>query len=250
MDWYLRSDFWELTYPLMFPSTRIEKAETDTAAILRLTGTESGSILDLCCGPGRFAIPLARMGFSVTAVDSTEFLIDIARNRANLERTSIEWVNSDMRDFLRPGSFDLVINMFTSFGYFREHEENLKVLVNARKSLKPGGTMLMETMGKEILASIFRPVSCEETDEGHMLIQRHSISSDWTMIDNDWILLSDEGLLGRWSFSHWVYSGMELRDMMLRAGFSEVRLYGDLEGNEYGTDASRLVAVARRGEEA
>ncbi len=247
MDWFLRSDFWELTYPLMFPSTRIEKAEIDLAAVLRLSGVHEGSVLDLCCGPGRFSIPLARMGFSVTAVDSTEFLMDIARNRASIEKLDIEWVHSDMRDFLRPSSFDLVMNMFTSFGYCREHSENMKVLRNSRESLKPGGRMLMEIMGKEVLASIFRPVTCEETDDGHLLVQRHSISSDWSRIQNDWLLFHDDSLLGRWKFSHWIYSGIELRNMLLEAGFAEVDLYGDLEGGPYDSEAARLVAVATAG---
>lgn len=248
MDWFLRSDFWELTYPLMFPSTRIEKAEDDIASVLRLSGVHEGCVLDLCCGPGRFSIPLARMGFSVTALDSTEFLMDIARNRAAIEKLDVEWVLCDMREFIRSSSFDLVINMFTSFGYFHEHAENMRVLINARRSLRPGGKMVIETMGKEVLAAIFRPVTCDETDDGHLLVQKHSISSDWSRIENDWLLLQDDRLLGRWNFSHWVYSGVELRDMMLEAGFSEVSLYGDLKGVPYDSEASRLVAVATAGE--
>jgi SAM-dependent methyltransferase len=247
MDWYLRSDFWELTYPLMFPSTRIEKAEDEVTSVLRLAGVHEGSVLDLCCGPGRFSIPLARMGFSVTAVDSTEFLMDIARNRASIEGLDVDWVHSDMRDFIRPSAYDLVINMFTSFGYFQDHCENMKVLKNARTSLRPGGRMVIETMGKEVLASIFRTVTCDETDEGHMLVQRHSINSDWSRIENDWILLEDDRLLGRWKFSHWIYSGVELRNMLLGSGFSEVEIYGDLEGSPYDSDAGRLVALATAG---
>ena len=250
MDWYLRSDFWEMTYPLMFPSKRIEKAEEEVSAVLHLAGLRSGNILDLCCGPGRFAIPLARMGFSVTAVDSTGFLLDIARNRARIEDLNLEWINCDMREFVRPSSFDLVMNMFTSFGYFPEHDENMKVLLNARKSIAPGGSMLIETMGKEVLASIFRAVTTDETEEGHLLVQKHSIAPDWSRIENDWMLLKDDELLGRWKFSHWIYSGMELRGMLLEAGFSRVRIFGDLEGSPYDEQASRLVALADVEEEA
>lgn len=244
MEWYLRSDFWELTFPFMFPPSRIEKAEKDAVSLVSLSARDSGNVLDLCCGPGRFAIPLARMGFEVTGVDSTEFLLDIAGNRASLEDLSIEWVRADMRDYLRESSFDLVISMFTSFGYFSHRGDNMTVLRNARESLRPGGSMIMETMGKEVLASVFSPVTCEETEDGRMLIQRHSISDDWTMIENDWILLQDRTLLGRWKFSHWIYSGEELRGMLLEAGFAGVQLYGDLRGSPYGSDASRLVAVA------
>lgn len=249
MDWYLRSDFWELTYPFMFPPARIERAEKDALSLVALSGRDGGSVLDLCCGPGRFAIPLARMGYEVTGVDSTSFLLDIARNRASVEDMSLELVSCDMREFFRESSFDLVISMFTSFGYFSDRRDNMTVLRNARGSVRPGGRMIIETMGKEVLASVFSPVTCDETEDGRVLIQRHSINDDWTMIENDWILLKDRTLLGRWKFSHWIYSGAELRGMLMEAGFASVELYGDLQGNRYGTDASRLVAVAFAGEE-
>jgi len=248
MDWFLRDDFWELTYPFMFPSSRVEKAEADSDALLRLTSTESGSsVLDLCCGPGRFSVPLARRGLMVTGIDTSGFLLDIARNRVRAEDLDVELLNLDMREKVRPGGFDLVVNMFTSFGYFEDCDENMKVLVNARESLRPGGRMLLETMGKETLASIFLPATCDQTEEGHLLVQRHGISDDWTRIENDWILIHGDRLLGRWSFSHWIYSGAELRDMMLDAGFSEVRLFGDLDGSPYGPDSSRLVVMALNG---
>lgn len=248
MDWFLRDDFWELTYPFMFPSSRMEKAEADADALLRLTGTESGSrVLDLCCGPGRFSIPLAGRGLSVTGVDTSGFLLEIARNRARVEDLDVEWISRDMRELLRPGGFDLVINMFTSFGYFEDEDENMKVLVNARESLRPGGRFLLETMGKETLASILLPVTCDQDEEGHLLVQRHCIADDWTRIENEWILIQGDRLLGRWSFSHWIYSGAELRNMLFDAGFSDVRLFGDLEGAPYGPDSSRLVVLARTG---
>ncbi|WP_041076350.1 class I SAM-dependent methyltransferase [Thermotoga caldifontis] len=56
-----------------------------------------------------------------------------------------------MRDFVRPGYFDLVINMFTSFGYFKDQEDNLRVLRNIKESLKSNGKLLMEMVSKEAL---------------------------------------------------------------------------------------------------
>ncbi len=247
MDWFEHDDFWELTYPFMFPVTRIEKAEKDVLSVLHLSGMETGHILDLCCGPGRFSIPLARMGFRVTGVDTTGFLLDIAKNRASLENVEVEWIKEDMRKFLRSGFYDLVMNMFTSFGYFQNHSDNMIVLANVNKSLRQGGKFVIEMMGKETLASIFHPVTDEETDEGLLLVQRHRIDDGWNRIENDWLLIDNDRVLGRWKFSHWVYSATELKNMLLEAGFSNVEIYGNLEGGPYDSESGRLIAVATAG---
>ena len=247
MEWFEHGDFWELTYPFMFPETRIEKAEEDILSILKLAALEEGDVLDLCCGPGRFAIPLARMGYNVTGVDVTDFLLNIAANRASLENVEVELVNEDMRRFHRPGSYDLVLNMFTSFGYFQDHSDNMRVLENINESLRQGGKFVLEIMGKETLASIFHPVTDEETDEGVLLIQRHRIAAGWNRIENDWMLIDNDNLLGRWKFSHWVYCATELKNMLLDAGFSTVEVYGDLEGAPYNSESGRLIALSTSG---
>lgn len=247
MEWFEQSDFWELTYPFMFPETRIEKAEEDVLSLLKLADFEKGDVLDLCCGPGRFAIPLARMGYNVTGVDITGFLLDIARNRASLENVEIEWVKEDMRSFRRHESYDLIFNMFTSFGYFKENSDNMQVLENVNESMRQGGKFVMETMGKETLASIFHQVTDEETDEGLLLIQRHRIEDGWNRIENDWLLIEDESLLGRWKFSHWIYSAAELKSMLLGAGFSNVEIYGDLKGAPYNSESGRLITLSTSG---
>jgi len=244
VEWFENTEFWELTYPFMFPETRIEKAEEDILSILQLTGRNECDVLDLCCGPGRFSIPLARMGFNVTGVDSTHFLLSIAGNRASIEGVHIEWIEEDMRRFKKQDSFDLALNMFTSFGYFTEHSDNMKVLSNVRDSLRGNGRFVLEVMGKETLASIFHSVTDEENEEGQLLIQRHRIIDDWSRIENDWLLIENDDIIARWNFSHWVYSASELTDMLLKAGFLNVDIYGSLDGAEYDSNSSRLIAVA------
>ena len=69
MEWFEDESFWTAIYPFLFDEARFEAAEKHLDDILNLVGMDSGSVLDLCCGPGRFAIPLAQRGFRVTAVD-------------------------------------------------------------------------------------------------------------------------------------------------------------------------------------
>ena len=244
-EWFDDDAFWQEMYPYMFPEERFAAAPEEVEKALARTQPPGKIALDLCCGPGRCSIALARAGFSVTGVDRTKFLLDKARARARTARVKIEWVQMDMRDFLRPDSFDLALSMFTSFGYFDDKTEDLQVLRNMLASLRPGGVCLIEVMGKERLANIFQPTSSEVLPDGTKLVQRREIFDDWTRIRNEWILIR-KGRAKSYRFHHTIYSGQELRDRLEQAGFTGVELYGSLDGDEYGRHAQRLIAVARR----
>src|SRR5678816_4345560 len=123
-EWYADDDFWARIYPVLFSHELFERAAAEVDAVLALTGVRGGRALDLCCGPGRHAVPLARHGFKVTGVDLSGFLLDEARSRAAAAGVDVEWVAQDMRTFVRPGAYDLIINLYTSFGYFSQEADD------------------------------------------------------------------------------------------------------------------------------
>jgi len=92
---------------------------------------------------------------------------------------------------------------------------------------------------------MFQPTTSEVLADGTKLIQRHEIFDDWTRIRNEWILVR-KGRAKSFTFHHTVYSGQELKDWMVQVGFTDVRLYGNLDGDEYGPNAHRLIAVGHR----
>ena len=147
--------------PICSQKSDLKSAEDQVDKILSLVEFSGTHILDLCCGPGRHATVLAERGFSVTGVDSTAFLLQKARARASERKLDVEFVQDDMRRFVRPASYDLVLNMFTSFGYFDDKDEDLRVLSNIYESLKPGGVLVMDVMSKEWLARVFAATSSE-----------------------------------------------------------------------------------------
>lgn len=244
-EWFEDEVFWDRLYPFMFPECEFENAEDQVDNALDLVGLQEGYVLDLACGPGRHATALAKKDFRVTGVDLSSFLLQKARDLARAGGVSIEWVHEDMRRFVRPETFDLVINMFTAFGYFDDKRDDLRVLRNVHSSLRNGGTVVIELLGKEALARKFLPTTSEELPNGKLLVQRHEIFDDWTRIRNQLILI-ENGRATTFRFHHTVYSGQELRDRLVEVGFDDVRLFGGLDGSEYGLNASRLVAVARK----
>jgi 2-polyprenyl-3-methyl-5-hydroxy-6-metoxy-1,4-benzoquinol methylase len=244
-EWFDNDSFWIELYPYMFPETRFAGAGEQIEKALKLAQPNGKVVLDLCCGPGRCAIALAHKGYQVTGVDRTLFLLHKARARARSSKVKIEWVQQDMRDFVRKGAYDLVLSMFTSFGYFDNKQEDFLVLQNMFTSLKSGGVCLIDVVGKEWLAKVLQPTRSELMPDGSMLIQRHEIFDDWTRIRNEWIVLRG-GRAKRFKFHHTIYSGQELRDRLAQAGFREIRLYGNLDGQAYDLNAQRLIAVGHK----
>ena len=244
-QWFEDESLWVETYPYMFSPTRFAAAEEEVDPLLRLIGIRPQTILDLCCGPGRFAVPLARRGFCVTGVDRTTFFLDKAKERAAAEDVEVTWVQEDMRTYVQPSAFDLAISMFTSFGYFDDKAEDLTVLRNIFDSLRPGGMLVMDVMGKERLAQIFQPTSSSKLPDGAVMIQRREIFDDWTRFRNEWTLIRGD-TVRIYTFHHTIYSGQELKDRLTAVGFGDIRLFGSIDGDPYGREADRLIAVARK----
>lgn len=244
--WHEDDDFWETMAPTMFPERRWAAAWEEVDHVIALLGLEPPArILDLCCGPGRHSLELARRGFRVTGVDRTPAYLEKARKQAEAEGLAIEFVQEDMRRFCRPNSFDGAINLFTSFSYFEDPDEDRKVVSNLHSSLGDGARLVMELMGKEVLARIFRGRTWEEGRD-FILLQECKIARDWTWAENRWIKL-DGQTRKEFNVCHRLYSAAELRALLLDCGFKSVDLYGDRPGAPYDQEAKRLVAVAHKG---
>ena len=245
-QWYEDESFWQSLFPFMFPSDRIAAGADEVDQLLDLVGPPAETVLDLCCGPGRHSVPLAQRGCRVTAVDRSRFLLDEAKTLAAEQGATIDWVEADMREFVRPDTFDLAVSMFTSWGYFDSAAENLHVITNVHASLRPGGRLVIDTIGKELIAGMFQATGSEEVEGAGVLVQRRRVCADWSRMENDWILIDADGVR-TFHPNHWIYSGVELRDLLMGCGFQRVDLFGSLDGSDYAVNASRLVAVATKG---
>ena len=128
-----------------------EKGEEDAVAIsayLAEKGLKNCKVLDVPCGIGRVAIPLARLGFFVTGLDLSPHLVGVAEKKASANKLASErtrFLVGDMRELgsrFAPGSFDAVLNVFTSIGYGSE-EDDLTFFREARGAVRKGGMLLI-----------------------------------------------------------------------------------------------------------
>ena len=244
--WHEEDSFWTKFSPVLFHQNRLEKTKEEVDSLLSLLKIKPpASVLDLCCGPGRHSLELIRLGFKVTGVDRTKSYLDKARKQAQKEKLSCKFIQKDMRSFCKPNTFDATINLFTSFGYFDDPKDDEKVLRNVFRSLKKGGVFLIDTMGKEVLARIFRERGWYEVDDCIMLEER-KVLKDWSWIESRWILIK-HGKKEECTISLRLYSAAELSALLKRIGFKHIEVYGDLSGAPYDHNAKRLVAVAHKG---
>lgn len=127
---------------------------------------QGARVLDLCCGMGRHSLALSQAGYEVTGVDLSEVLLREARAQDGSEK--VTWIRSDMRELPLAGGFDAVVNLFTSFGYFEEDEEQVKVLKEVFRMLRPGGRFIIDFLNPAYVASHLVPHSVRE--DGDTLI--------------------------------------------------------------------------------
>lgn len=247
MQWYEKESFWKDLYFYLFPAARFEAACDEVSKVIQLARFGGKTVLDLCCGPGRHSVELAKKGYKVTGVDRSPYLLDRARTYAEREDVSVQWIEEDMREFICEECFDMVINLFTSFGYFESKNDDKRVIHNIYKNLKPGGKFVIELTGKEILARLFQETSSARfEEEGITFFERHKIIDGWSRICNEWIIMRDDGSVTKFELEHTIYSGQELKYLMEDAGFKHVQVYGSLDGDDYDQRSMRLILIGEK----
>jgi len=248
-EWFEEEAFWDMFAPVMFGTERWAEvpAVADGIQLLSGFGPNSGMvpatrIADLCCGSGRIAVELAVRGYRVTGVDITASYLEAARESALDEGVDLELVLSDVRLFVRPAQYDLALNLYISFGYFDNPADDLLFARNAHASLVPGGVFIIETLGRELAIRDFTPGETFGRGGWNVSTSFESVDS-WAGLRNHWTVTRGTERFER-SFVQRLYSASDLNALLLEAGFSIVKLYGEWDKSPYDDKARVLIAVA------
>jgi SAM-dependent methyltransferase len=218
-----------------------ERTAAEVDLIWRLLELEPGlELLDLACGHGRIANPLAERGVRVTGLDATPLFLELARADAVERGVEVEYVEGDMRSIPWSGRFDRVLNWFTSFGYFGD-DDNRHVLHEAHEALKPGGLLAVEVSHRDnLLGRYLEEVVTERGDD--RMIDRHRFDVETSRShDERTIIRGDKQRT--FEFSVRMLTAAELRDWMLDAGFSETHAFGE-DGEPLTLEHRRMTVVA------
>lgn len=239
MNWF-ENWFNSKYYHILYKNRDHKEAVFFLDNIIKNLNINNGRILDVACGKGRHAKYLNHLGFNVTGIDLSKNSIEFANKDSN---ENLKYFVHDMRSVFKKNHFDLVTNLFTSFGYF-ENQEDEQTTINAMSNnLKEGGLLLIDFMNvKKVISSLVTSES-KEIDGIKFLIER---KYDENHIIKKIIIKDQDSDL---NFQEKVRA-LTLYDfdvMLKKANMKIVDLFGDYSLNEFNAiDSDRLIIISRK----
>lgn len=216
--------------------------------ILRITGHEENPsrciALDIACGAGRHAIELACRGIRVTANDLSGFLLDRARESAQEESLDIEFNRADMRVIDLGRRFNLIVQLFSSFGYFTSGEDDRAVVRNVSKMLLPGGWYVLDLLNPSYLKSHFSPLT--ERMAGALSIREERTLDD-THVRKTLTIVDSDGRHCTFTESVKLFGKEAICTLLAGEGLDVARIVGDYGGSAFDAETSpRLMVFAQK----
>lgn len=216
--------------------------------ILSLTGLTDrnppASILDIACGAGRHAAEFACSGFAVTANDLSAFLLDQARELAGRRELQITFSQQDMRTIRFDRQFDLVTQLFSSFGYFESDEEDRRVIATVFSMLRPGGWYVLDLLNPEHLRRTFAPRT-ERASGSLRITEERTVTEE--RVTKRLTLTEQSGQSHTFTESVRFYTLGEATSLLESEGFVVDRIIGDYQGAAFdGATSPRMMLLARK----
>ncbi|MBN2146776.1 MAG: class I SAM-dependent methyltransferase [Anaerolineales bacterium] len=226
------------------PSLTDERTQTEVDGIVNLLGLEKPSdILDLACGYGRHTNRLAALGQRLTGLDLMSGFLDIARQDALSQGLQVDYRQGDMRQIDFCAQFDVVLLLFTAFGYF-EDEQNLQVLRNVARALRPGGRFLFDIPNRDLFAAGLPPAFIDEREQD-LMINRSSFDTQSGRWYNRRVVIRN-GVRKDKPFFVRMYNPQEISSLLASTGLEVVRMVKNWSGDPLDHEGRRIIVVARK----
>ena len=224
-------------YHMLYQDRNHQEAESFMQNLTRYLNLEdNATILDLACGKGRHAVYLSSLGYSVTGLDLSSESIAYAKQLEN------EHLFFDLHDMSLPYSkkFNAVFNLFTSFGYFEDDEDNLKTLKAIKSNLKPNGIAVIDFMNVDyVLDNLIN----ENTKERQSIVFTEKRKYENGYIIKD-INFDDEGKSYHYQERVKAFRLQDFQKLFNEASLSLIEIFGDYKLGKYLPHKSeRLIMV-------
>ena len=238
LEEHVHSDWWRRIFNSLYLKTDadvVDDREITQQEIALFTSIldlkEDSKILDLCCGQGRHSLELARRGFKgVEGLERSHYLVQKAKSSAKKEDLVIKFREGDARKLpYQTDTFDFVMILGNSFGYFETINDDLKILKEVFRILKPWGKLLIDSADGEYLRNNFQPRSWEWIDKNYFVCRERSLSLDsQRLISREVITHVDKGVIADQFYAERLYTKESLNQIFKTAGFTEIHSHGQI----------------------
>ncbi len=212
----------------------------------RLGLKPGATILDVGCGLGLHAVELTRRGYLVVGLDLSLPMLSRAADEAQDHGFKINFLHADMREMNFEGSFDAVICLGTTFGYF-DDEQNKAVVERLYRALRPKGLLLLDVDNRDFVVAAQPNLVWFEGD-GCVVMEETTFNFITSRLHVKRTVILDDGRQRDNQYSIRMYSLHELGQVLHQRGFRVV----EVSGREataavfFGADSPRLLIVAER----
>jgi len=213
---------------------------------------KGAKVLDLACGNGRHSVLFAKKGYNVTGIDLSKYLISRANEKRETDyhkyKQMLSFEIGDMRNIARLKEFDLIVNLFSSFGYFNNRIDNEKVIKSIARALKPKGYFLFDFLNKDYLIKNLVPYSIKK-EKDKIIVQIRNIADGF--VEKNILIIKNNPkkekcpVLNRYMEKIKLYSLEDFKIMYSRFGLKFIKIFGDYEGKNFIKNKSeRLIILA------
>jgi D-alanine-D-alanine ligase len=259
LEEHVQSDWWRKIFNSFYLKTDADVVDDDNITrqeidefVKILNLSREDKILDLCCGQGRHSLELAQRGFiGVEGIDRSHYLIQKARQTAKKDNLEVKFREGDARKLpFAPDSFDVVLILGNSFGYFETINDDLRVLKEAFRVLKPWERVLIDVADGQYLRKNFQSRSWEWIDKTLFVCRERSLSLDGqSLISREVITHAEKGVLADQFYDERLYTKESLTELLKTAGFSDIAVHGEIatdsvRNQDLGMMERRLIVTA------
>jgi len=237
-DWF--TNWFGKEYLDLYPHRNAVEARKSVEMIRATIGRDPSPsrILDLACGAGRHSRVLREWAWTV-GLDLSMTMLEVARQ----EDATGPYVRADMRVLpFATASFGLVVNLFTSFGYFDSDAQHATVIAEVARVTHPGGTFVMDFLNADAVRRTLVPVDRHIVD-GKEVTQRRTISDDGRYVEK---IIAADDCDRTYKERVRLFSPEELRTMLEQNGFVIRRQDGNYDGSAWTADSPRVILFAER----
>lgn len=207
-------------------------------------------ILDLACGTGSIAIPLAQMGYEVVGLDRAKEMIEVGQAKARRANVHIEWVPGDMRSFRFEKPFDAVLCLYDSINYALDLEQFRQVCTCVFKALHPGGLFIFDVTTERNILEHFHLHTYAENEPNYSYIWKNVYSRYDKICRTEltFFLRGEDGRFERYIETHLqkIFEVGEMRRVLEAVGFEFLSAFDAWTFVRYHRNSDRINITTRK----